>query len=145
MGKRKERSGIVFLIEQMTLAEALLDDWELGRLYRALKAYSTDRLLPDSTTQTKQWNAVFKMMRTAQDQAIAKYEELCERNQRIARDRTQRMLKGDEALRNVTELTNIIKNNQIKKSQINACGGPVPALDGQEGVTDDECEDIHWL
>lgn len=133
MGKRKERSGIVFLIEQMTLAETLLDDWELGRLYRALKAYSTDRVLPDSEAQTKQWNAVFQMMRAAQDQAIANYEELCEKNRRNA------------LLRSQPVAANIIKNNQIKNNQINACGGPVPALDGQEGVTDDASEDINWL
>ena len=51
--------------------------------------------------------------------------------------------KDDEASRVVTERTNLIKSSQIKSNQINASGGFSPALDGQEGVTDDD--DDYWL
>lgn len=140
---KKERSGIVFLIEQMTIAEELLDDWELGKLYRALKAFSVEGVLPQMEGESRQWCAVFNLMRSAQQKSIEKYEEMCARNQAIAQKRSMKAGKDDEASRVVTERTNLIKSSQIKSNQINASGGFSPALDGQEGVTDDD--DGYWL
>lgn len=133
MGKREERSGIVFLIDQLTVAAELLDDWELGGLIRALLTYSVDGELPEEGSRTKQWNVIFKMMRRAQDKSIMKYEEMCEKNRRNALLRSQPLA------------ANIGKKNKEEEKKENACGGPVPSLDGQEGATDDECAGIRWL
>ena len=137
---KKERSGIIFLIEQMTIAEELLDDWELGRLYRALKAFSVEGVLPQMEGESRQWCAVFNLMRAAQQKSIEKYEEKCERNRANAIKRWASECDGTKS--NAMD-ANLIKSDLIRSNQINASGGVAPALDGQEGGTDDD--DGYWL
>ena len=80
MGKHKEKEGIVLLNDHMLLAEKLLTDGECGRLYRMLRRYSMEGILSDTTLESGAWQAVFEMMRSAQDKANQRYEETCERN-----------------------------------------------------------------
>jgi len=82
MAKTK-RKALLFLIDQMKLAEAVLDDEELGMLYRALLAYATGNLqekLDDIEDMSNTWYAVFNMMADSDDEAAKRYDETCERN-----------------------------------------------------------------
>lgn len=131
MRKKKGRESIVLRNDQMLCAKKELNDAELGRLYEALRAYSIEGVLPRLECERGEWRVLFDIMRAAQDDAIQKYEETCERNRLSAAQRTQRLAQG---------AANIIKDNRIKENRIEAS-----ALDGQEGATDDASEEINWL
>lgn len=84
---KSKRKGLVFLIDQMQLAEKLLTREELGELYAALCAYATQDEPPKTQEMSRAWNAIFHMMSAAQDRAQTLYEETCERNRRAANAR----------------------------------------------------------
>ena len=96
MGKHKEKEGIVLLNDHMLLAEKLLTDGECGRLYRMLRRYSMEGILSDTTLESGAWQAVFEMMRSAQDKANQRYEETCERNRLRALKRYANAAQADE-------------------------------------------------
>ena len=81
MAKTK-RKALLFLIDQMKLADSVLDDEELGMLYRALLTYGTGNLLEelDIKGMSGTWYAVFNMMADSDDEAAKRYDETCERN-----------------------------------------------------------------
>ena len=81
MAKTK-RKALLFLIDQMKLANSLLDDEELGLLYRAMYVYGTrgNREDVDIDDMSDTWYAVFNMMADADDEAAQRYDETCERN-----------------------------------------------------------------
>ena len=97
MGKHKEKEGIVLLNDHMLLAEKLLTDGECGRLYRMLRRYSMEGILSDTTLESGAWQAVFEMMRSAQDKANQRYEETCERNRLRVLKRYANVAQVDES------------------------------------------------
>ena len=138
--RKKDRSGIVFLIDQLTLAMDLLSEAELGLMVTALCAYAANGQLPEMLTERKEWRVIFKMMRSSQDDAIARYEETCERNRQNANKRWREQLMRSHAMD-----ANIIKTNQKKENKAYACGG-APVLYGQEGVTKEDVDDDgYWM
>ena len=81
MAKTK-RKALLFLIDQMKLADSVLDDDELGMLYRALLTYGTGNSLEelDIEGMSSTWFAIFNMMAASDDEAAKRYDETCERN-----------------------------------------------------------------
>ena len=81
MAKTK-RKALLFLIDQMKLADSLLDDEELGLLYRALYVYGTGGVMEDLDIElmSDTWYAIFNLMADADDEAAQRYDETCERN-----------------------------------------------------------------
>jgi len=139
MGKKTERTGIVFLVDQMDLANRLLNDEERGRLYRALQMYSMEKKWPSMERETEVWKGIFDIMRVTQDKWIKQYEDKCEQN----RQKMLRRWHGTTAgIPQYTDATYKIKEKQIKEKQINS--GDAPSLEGQEGVTSDESGFVWW-
>lgn len=138
MAKKKERDAVVFLNEQMKLAGEVLGEWERGRLFEALRAYSIEGIEPDLTSETQLYRSIFSMMRAAQDKAIAKYEETCERNRRSARKRGQQDA-ADATSCSAGSQSNQIKSNLIKSNLI--VSDDTPSLRGQSAK---EVTDIVW-
>ena len=85
MAKTK-RKALVFLVDQMKLADMLLDDEELGLLYRALYVYGTGGALEELDIEdiSDTWYSVFNLMADADDEAARRYDETCERNRAAA-------------------------------------------------------------
>ena len=90
MSRRKERDAVMFLNEQLKMAGEVLCESELGRLVNMLRAYSMDGTKPDVEAESKLFRSIYSMMESAQDKAIQKYEETCDRNRRSAILRSQR-------------------------------------------------------
>ena len=58
MGKRKERDSIIFINDHMELAETMLTESELGRLYIALRRYSIEGVVGNFATESSGWRAI---------------------------------------------------------------------------------------
>lgn len=134
MARRKERDAVVFLNEQMKLAGEVLSEWERGRLFESLRAYSIEGVEPDLTAESRLYRSIFSMMKSAQDKAIAAYEETCERNKRSAMKRGLQLAAratscsaGSQS--NLIE-SNLIKSNRIESNEKAPSGDP--SLKGQE-------------
>lgn len=142
MGRKKDRMSIIFRSDQMLCAREALSDAELGRLYEALRAYSIDGELPPLGEEREAWRVLFSMMRAAQDDAIRKYDETCERNKRIAEKRSSRVVPVVTSGTNIIEDSRIedkrIEDKRIKESRIAAS-----ALVGPEGGTG--IDGVRWL
>lgn len=136
MGKRKERESIIFINDHMELAESMLTESELGRLYTALRHYSIKGVLGNFAEESGGWRAIFTMMRSAQDKAIRRYEETCERNRARVLKRYADATAGSGGSHGSRSYqSNLIQSNPIQSNL------PVepdfPSLRGQEtkGVT----------
>ena len=83
---RSQRKALLFLIDQMKLAQSLLDDEELGLLYRALFTYATSGNMEelDIEQMSDTWYGILNLMMDADDEAAQRYQETCERNQAAA-------------------------------------------------------------
>lgn len=128
MAKKKERDAVVFLNEQMKLAGEVLSEAERGRLFEALRAYAIEGGEPDLAQESRLYRSIYRMMKSAQDKAIAAYEETCRRNQKNANIRWQEREKytnASERMRANAVDANIIKYNPIQSNiiQSDACGG----------------------
>lgn len=118
MRKRKERDAIVFLNEQLKMAGEVLAEGEMGRLVNMLRAYAMEGEEPDLSLESRLFRSIFGMMKSAQDKAIEKYEETCERNRRTAAKRLGRVVTGGDGLsQDAPGVTNLIKSNRIKSNQ----------------------------
>ena len=84
MGKRDNRNGIVLLNEHMLYAEEVLTKYERAELYDAIRAYSMDGELADTSLMRPEVRGIYRIMRAAQDKVIEKYEQTCERNRQRA-------------------------------------------------------------
>ena len=86
---RTKRRALVFLIDQMRLAQSVLSDEELGLLYRALFIHGTGGSVEelDMANKSAELRCIFKMMMAADDDARERYEETCKRNQAAANSR----------------------------------------------------------
>lgn len=80
MGKRKERDAVVFLGDQIKLAGEVLSESECGRLFISLRDYALEGKEADLLAESRLYRSIYNMMRSAQDKAIEKYQEVCERN-----------------------------------------------------------------
>ena len=83
MAKTK-RKGLVFLLDQMQLAEEILSSEELGQMYAAIRRYVVEDELPDTSDKSTVWCATFNMLCRAQEKAELLYQETCERNRAAA-------------------------------------------------------------
>lgn len=115
MGRRKKRTGIVLLNDHMKLAEKMLKDDELGRLYIAVRRYSMENIIGDYGTESDGWLAVFELMRDAQDYANQLYEETCERNRLRVLKRYADATAGSHGSQSYQSNQN--KSNQNKTNQ----------------------------
>ena len=84
MGKKKERKGIVILIDQMKLVEEAFEPLERAEMYSAVFQYATEGRLPQGDKFSRSWKAIFNILRAAQDESKENYEQMCERNREIA-------------------------------------------------------------
>jgi len=117
MGRRKKRTGIVLLNDHMKLAEKMLKDDELGRLYIAVRRYSMENIIGDYGTESDGWLAVFELMRDAQDYANQLYEETCERNRLRVLKRYADATAGSQSYQSNQNKSNQNKTNQNKSNQ----------------------------
>jgi len=118
MGRKKERMSIIFRSDQMLCAREELSDAELGRLYEALRAYSIDGVLPALEEEREAWRVLFSMMRAAQDDAIRKYDETCERNRQKAMLRVQPAAATAATAATAAAAANIIEDSRIEDKRI---------------------------
>ncbi len=116
MGRRKERDAVVFLNEQLKMAGEVLCESEMGRLVNMLRAYSMERIRPDLEAESRLFRSIYAMMQSAQDKAIEKYEETCERNRERALKRSQPSAAAAAGGSHGSQ-SNLIKSNQIKSNQ----------------------------
>lgn len=134
MARRKERDAVVFLNEQMKLAGEVLSEWERGRLFESLRAYSIEGVEPDLTAESRLYRSIFSMMKSAQDKAIAAYEETCERNRVRALKRVQPpaavAAAGSRGSQSNLIESNLIQSNRIESNEKAPSGDP--SLKGQE-------------
>lgn len=108
MGKRKERDAVVFLNEQLKMACEVMEDDELGRLIRNLRAYSMEGKEADLEHEGRLFRSIYGMMKSAQDKVIANYEATCERNRNRVLKRYNTATAGNRSYQ-----SNLIKSNQI--------------------------------
>ena len=114
MGKRKERDAVVFLNEQLKMAGEVLCESEMGRLVNMLRAYSMEGIKPDLEAESRLFRSIYSMMESAQNKAIEKYEETCERNRIRALKRVQaEPVAAVAAAGSRGSQSNLIKSNQI--------------------------------
>lgn len=120
MGKKRERDAVVFLNEQMRLAGKVLSDWERGRLFESLRAYSIEGIEPDLSSESLLYQSIYEMMKAAQDKAIEQYAQTCERNRRSALKRVQQdaALAAQAARGSLGSQSNLIESNLIKSNLI---------------------------
>ena len=134
MGKRKEREAIILNDDHMKLAERLLSLTERGLLYEAVRRYAMEGVVMDARDQSETWQAVFEIMRSAQDKAIRNYEETCERNRRSAMKKRSRNSDDSDCCENSERFlhsqSNLIKSNLIESNQ--ALAGTTASPKGEE-------------
>ena len=155
MGRKKDRMSIIFRSDQMLCAREELSDAELGRLYEALRVYSIDGVLPALEEEREAWRVLFSMMRAAQDDAIRKYDETCERNRQKAMLRVQpaaATAATAAAAANIIEDSRIedkriedkrIEDKRIEDKRIQESRIAASALVGPEGGTG--IDGVRWL
>ena len=125
----------------MKLAERLLDPGERGLLYEAVRRYAMEGVLVDALSRSETWQAVFEIMRSAQDKAIRNYEETCERNRRSALKRVEQTVYSAGSAGSAGSVgsagcqSNLIESNRIKSNQIKRNGaltGDTASPQGEE-------------
>lgn len=132
MAKRKERDAVVFLNEQLKMAGEVLSEAEMGRMINRLRAYSMESEEADLSQESRLFRSIYGMMKSAQDKAIEKYDQTCERNRQIAARRLGRMVtSGDAPLPSAPGVTNLIESNPIK-SNLTGASGDDECLSGHE-------------
>lgn len=141
MGKRKERDSIIFINDHMELAETMLTESELGRLYIALRRYSIEGVVGNFATESSGWRAIFTMMRSAQDKAIRRYEETCERN----RVRVLKRYTGATAGSNGSRGSQSYQSNLIQSNLIESNLPVKPDVSSLRGKEETGVTGIAWL
>ena len=141
MGKRKERDSIIFINDHMELAETMLTESELGRLYIALRRYSIEGVVGNFATESSGWRAIFTMMRSAQDKAIRRYEETCERN----RVRVLKRYTGATAGSNGSRGSQSYQYNLIQSNLIESNLPVKPDVSSLRGKEETGVTGIAWL
>ena len=96
---RKEKSSFLVYHDWKALVSVLPMD-QRGELFTALFDYSIDGVIPELDDMPM---GVFAFMRLALDRDAKKYQETCERNQRIAQDRWDKEKGGTSAYKRTPE------------------------------------------